>query len=353
MKSTISGRLSNMNPHNEDNRQEFDLFALKEPLKGASPDPPPPEEKPAPTAKKEAPASDASSPPEKKPAPTAKKEAPASVASSPPEKKPASTAKKQPSASVTTSFSDEKFPSTAKYNSHIPSVERAQMGITGLDEMLSGGLIRGSVAAIIGQYGTGKTSFAVHFALEGLQKGESVLYIALEERRERLLQYMSAYGVDIKKSIDSRKLLVINLDPSDFNLAIQGVKNEIPALIKKTQADRFIIDPISLFEDLFDDDATRRRELMRFLETLRDMTNCTFLFTSETNRTDPLSSRYNLIEYLSDTVISLRYVRSVEASEVHLAVEVIKMRLSSHFREAKPFELKSGMIEVYIDANVF
>jgi KaiC/GvpD/RAD55 family RecA-like ATPase len=164
---------------------------------------------------------------------------------------------------------------------------------------------------------------------------------------------MSSYGFDIQKSIDNRKLLVINLDPSDFSLAIQGLKNEIPVLIRKTQADRFIIDPISLFEDLFDDDATRRRELMRFLETLRDMTNCTFLFTSETDRANPLSSRYNLIEYLSDTVISLRYVRSVEANEVHLAVEVIKMRMSPHFREAKPYELKSGMIEVYIDANVF
>jgi len=324
-----------MSSHEEENVQEenFDLFALTQPLESAPPPKPeilPPEEKPTPAVKKQPQSSGSWASYFNPPA----AEAQLSDSSSPPE---------------------EESDPIAEANPRAPPAERArtQIGIPGLDEMLSGGLIRGSVAAIIGQYGTGKTSFAVHFALEGLKKGESVLYIALEERRARLLQYMSSYGVDIQKSIENRKLLVINLDPSDFNLAIQGVKNEIPALIRKTKADRFVIDPISLFEDLFDDDASRRRELMRFLETLRDMTNCTFLFTSETDRANPLSSRYNLIEYLSDTVISLRYVRGTESSEVHLAVEVIKMRMSSHTRGAKPYELRSGMIEVYIDANVF
>ena len=232
-------------------------------------------------------------------------------------------------------------------------LKRALFGIDGLDEMLSGGLIQGSVTALIGQYGTGKTSFALNFVMDGLKRGESVLYLALEERRARLLQYMHAYGFDIEKYLKSGKLLVVNLDPSDFNLAIQSVKNEIPILIRETQADRLVIDPISLFEDLFDDDATRRRELMRFLETVRDLTSCTSLFTSETDKSNSFSSRYNLIEYLSDTTILLRYVRSSEASEVHLAVEVVKMRMSPHFREAKPYILNSGMITVYTDATVF
>ncbi|HQJ88979.1 MAG TPA: ATPase domain-containing protein, partial [Methanoregulaceae archaeon] len=60
-------------------------------------------------------------------------------------------------------------------------VERVRMGIDGLDEMLSGGLIRGTIAAIVGTYGTGKTTFALHFIWEGLTRGENVIYISLEE----------------------------------------------------------------------------------------------------------------------------------------------------------------------------
>ena len=349
-----------MTSQSEGNVQEPDLFALLQPLES----PPPPEESPIP-------------PPEEKPDLPVKKQSQPSGLPSSLEKKlgPIVQASPQEAPILQEIASDvgtvpiaqaspQEAPILQEIASDVGAVPispqeapieypRAHMGIPGLDEMLSGGLIRGSVAAVIGQYGTGKTSFAVHFAIEGLKRGETVLYIALEERRTRLIQYMNSYGVDIQESIKNGKLLVINLDPSDFNLAIQGVKNEIPALIRKTQADRFVIDPISLFEDLFADDATRRRELMRFLETLRDMTNCTFLFTSETDRANPLSSRYNLIEYLSDTVVSLRYVRNTEASAVRLAVEIIKMRMSAHSRETKPYELKPGMVEVYIDANVF
>jgi len=65
--------------------------------------------------------------------------------------------------------------------------ERVKMGILGLDDMLGGGLIPGSICSIIGTYGTGKTTFSLEFAWDGLKKGESVIYISLEEREERIV----------------------------------------------------------------------------------------------------------------------------------------------------------------------
>ncbi|MFH0967345.1 MAG: ATPase domain-containing protein, partial [Methanobacteriota archaeon] len=115
---------------------------------------------------------------------------------------------------------------------------------------------------------------------------------------------------------------------------------------------RVVIDPVSLFEDLFDNDATRRREMMRFLESLRDL-NCTSLLTSEVDRANNFSSRYNLIEYLSDAVILLRFVRGEENIDIHLAIEVIKMRMSAHSREIKPYEILRDAVIVYTEANVF
>ena len=61
--------------------------------------------------------------------------------------------------------------------------ERVKMGILGLDDMLGGGLIPGSICSIIGTYGTGKTTFSLEFVWDGLQKRENIIYISLEERK--------------------------------------------------------------------------------------------------------------------------------------------------------------------------
>ena len=66
---------------------------------------------------------------------------------------------------------------------------RVKIGIEGLDQMMGGGLIPGSICSIIGTYGTGKTTFALEFIWEGLKKGENVIYISLEEREDRILRY--------------------------------------------------------------------------------------------------------------------------------------------------------------------
>jgi len=228
---------------------------------------------------------------------------------------------------------------------------RVKIGIEGLDQMMGGGLVPGSISAIIGSYGTGKTSFALQFLWEGVKLGEHTIYISLEEREERIFEYMSQKGWDYKPFIN-KQITVLKLDPSDFNLAINRIKNELPELIRTIGATRVVIDPISLFEDLFESNSMRRQEMFRFVEGLRDQ-QCTVVMTSETDRDSPYASRHNLIEYLCDTVIILRYVRPSDLTDVHLALEVVKMRLSSHSREIKPYEILQDQILVHSEANVF
>jgi len=231
------------------------------------------------------------------------------------------------------------------------SDERMKVGIIGLDDMLGGGLIPGSICAIIGTYGTGKTTFSLQFIWEGLKQGEHIIYISLEEREDRILEYMAQKGWDFEKYVN-KSLFVIKLDPTNFKLANDRIKEELPQLIKQVNASRVVIDPISLFEDLFDSNAVRRQEMIRFVEGMRDQ-KCTIMMTSETDKDNPFSSRHALIEYLADTVILLRYVRPSDLTDVHLALEVVKMRMSSHSREIKPYEIQQDQVLVYSEANVF
>ena len=142
--------------------------------------------------------------------------------------------------------------------------ERVRIGIEGLDQMMGGGLLPGSICAIIGTYGTGKTTFALHFIWEGLISGENVIYISLEEREDRIQRYMKQKGWDISPYVD-KTFTVLKLDPLDFNLAINSLKNELPQLVRRLDAKRVVIDPVSLFEDLFEKDSERRREMFRFV----------------------------------------------------------------------------------------
>ena len=229
--------------------------------------------------------------------------------------------------------------------------DRVKVGISGLDEMLGGGLLPGSICAIIGTYGTGKTTFSLNFIWDGLRRGERAIYISLEEREDRLLQYMKQKGWNVDPYLN-KSLFIIKLDPTDFNLANNRIKNELPNLISEVKASRVVIDPISLFEDLFASDAERRREMFRFIEGLRDK-QCTMMMTSETNNNNVFSSRHGLIEYLADTVILLRYVRSSDLTDVYLALEVVKMRMSTHSREIKPYAIEQTQVTVFSEANMF
>jgi KaiC domain protein len=231
------------------------------------------------------------------------------------------------------------------------STERVKVGIEGLDDMLGGGLIPNSICVIIGTYGTGKTTFSLNFIREGLEKQENVIYISLEESKARIQIYMEQKGWKPEDYLD-KSLHILKLDPTDFNLANTRIKKELPGLIAELKATRVVIDPISLFEDLFTSDSERRQEMYRFAEGIRDK-RCTILMTSETHRDNMFSSRHGLIEYLADTVILLRYVRPSDQTNVHLALEVVKMRMSSHSREIKPYDISQDKIGVYSEANVF
>jgi len=64
-------------------------------------------------------------------------------------------------------------------------------------------------------------------------------------------------------------------------------------------------------------------------------------------------SYYKIIEYLADTVNLLRFVQVSDLSDVRRALEVVKMRMSAHSCEIKPFELMQDKMLVYSEANAF
>ena len=67
-----------------------------------------------------------------------------------------------------------------------PIAGNAKSGISGLDDILSGGFSREHVFLVEGAPGTGKTTVALQFLLEGARAGEKGLYITLSETEREL-----------------------------------------------------------------------------------------------------------------------------------------------------------------------
>ncbi len=124
------------------------------------------------------------------------------------------------------------------------------------------------------------------------------------------------------------------------------IKNEMPGLIKKFGATRLVMDSVTLFEMMFTDEAERRLNLFEIFSLLKD-TGVTAMITSEADKESLYASRYGLVEYVSDGVIILRYVRPDELRDVKLAVEVVKMRRHKHSRSIKPYDITNDGLVVH------
>ena len=234
------------------------------------------------------------------------------------------------------------------FESEIPRID---LGIEGLDEMIQGGVPERSLLVAMGDAGTGKTTFGLQYLQRGLETGQKAIYITLEEGREDVVQAATEKGWAFDEYIENDELAVVDLDPIEMANSLTSIRGDLPRLIDAFDADRLVLDSVSLLEMMYDDPAERRTEIFDFTRALKKA-GVTTMLTSEAAEGNAYASRHGIIEYLTDGVFILQYVRS-EFRETRLAIEIQKIRNANHSRETKPYEITNGGISVYQQANIF
>ncbi|WP_254862531.1 KaiC domain-containing protein [Halovivax gelatinilyticus] len=253
-------------------------------------------------------------------------------------------------------FDDVDFglePETPDFDEELETeLPRIELGIDGLDRMIQGGIPERSLMVAIGSAGTGKTTFGLQFLNHCLEDGDRAVYVTLEETKQRVINSATEKGWRFDEFADRGDLAIVDIDPIEMATHLDAIQDELPTLIENFGASRFVLDSVSLLEMMYEDRAQRRNEIYDFTRSLK-RAGVTSLLTSEASENTPYASRYGIVEYLTDAVFVLQYVRPDDFRETRLAVEIQKIRDANHSREKKPYEITSDGISVHQQANLF
>ena len=211
--------------------------------------------------------------------------------------------------------------------------QKMSTGIRGLDSMFYDGVFEGSTTLVAGAAGTGKTTTALHFIIEGAKRNEKCLYVSTEEPILQLINYGERFGWNMKELADKGSLKIVHYPPESFNVEQQILvfKN----VLQEYKPSRLVIDSLSPFQAALSPE--------RYLQHLRSLISylkadgvTSFLLalgepTAATTETG--------LSTLMDSIVFLRHVE-IE-SVLRRSLVIMKARGTAHDNDIREFEITS------------
>ena len=234
-------------------------------------------------------------------------------------------------------------------------MERVRTGVAGLDELIEGGIPKGSVVLISGSPGTGKTIFALQFLVEGIRNGEKALYISFEENRLAITDQARQFGWDLEKLEKGGKLKI-----ACFNMpktSVVNVNAEMEQVAKAVKPDRVVVDSLSVLlvylemssrlelasqagmsvdkaNNFISEEAATRASVLTTIANIRSWGG-TSLLTAEMPETANYLSRDTISSFVADGVIKVSWLEALNKRS--LAVK--KMRSTNNVLEPRSFSI--------------
>lgn len=228
---------------------------------------------------------------------------------------------------------------------------RVKTGIPRLDELMEGGLPKGSCTLLSGKCGTGKTILSMQYVVKGITEyGEPGVFVSFEREPEALCEDARGFGWHLK-ILENQGNLELMGGPLDritrFGKKVgargEDLIEEIVGTVRERGAERLAIDGLAQFSMLFPDASAFRSGLARLQRELKKL-GCTSILTSEVEEGKDGASRLGVEEYVADGVIILYYEGNGLTRT--RALEVRKMRGTKHSDHLSFFEIEGGGIRV-------
>jgi circadian clock protein KaiC len=225
------------------------------------------------------------------------------------------------------------------------------LGIPGLDRVLLGGIPSESLCLVEGLPGSGKTTLALQFLLEGVRRGETCLLVSNAETPAQLERIAASHGWSLERLQIAEWKEGLNGSgegaPADYTLFPEAeveVGETLTHLfdeIEQVRPTRLVIDSISGLRLVAPTAAFYRRQLKRIASRLAAR-RCTSLLLDD----GTASEADTRARTLASIVIELSVVEFSYGSDRRM-LRVRKLRGASYVRGAHDFSIETGGLVVY------
>lgn len=227
--------------------------------------------------------------------------------------------------------------------------ELAKSGIPGLDSLLGGGFLKGSIVALSGPTGCGKSTFGMQFLVNGAAKTkEPGLYISIEQNKQSMYFNFSGYKWDLEKLEKSKQVLFLDYPLYEVDQFLNA-NSAIQEIINSAGIKRVVIDSIMPVALHFKDEDDRKKGFMKLIENIRKWGTTTMIISEDTPATtqDVLPDTKYGIESFTDGWVHIYYLYSPKEKERTRAVEVLKMKGIHHSSKIVPCEMTDEGFVIY------
>jgi len=242
--------------------------------------------------------------------------------------------------------------------------KRVKSGIVGLDKLIGGGFLKGSMIDLAGSEGTFKSTFGLQFAVEGIKNGEKVVYLSFEEpktgfeRNAQMLGWQKEFSKIDFKVLDTDELFE---DIRGESLKGNDITEALAArLLREIDSpDRVIIDTLTTiavygtrttlrptagqhYDYLTPSGGDVRSMLYHIVDKLRSK-NITALLLAESGE-GALYMPEEILKYVSDVKIELK--KTTLGTEAPRTITLHKVRYTAHPLDEMVLKLGKTGLEV-------
>jgi circadian clock protein KaiC len=220
--------------------------------------------------------------------------------------------------------------------------ETVSSDVAGLDDLLGGGIERGSTTLVSGPSGVGKTTTGTAFACAAARRGERAVVYLFEESEASFRHRTEAIGFPVADLVDNGSLVLREIEP----LAVSA--NEFAADVRREveteHAEFVMVDGISGYRVGMRDDADVRANLHSLARYLRNNGVAAVLTDEVGSVTGEFSVSDARISHAADNILFIRYIE-VEG-EIRKAVGVLKKRFGAFESTLREFSIDADGLHV-------
>lgn len=222
--------------------------------------------------------------------------------------------------------------------------EQVSSGIPEIDEILHGGLERGTNTIFSGPTGTGKTTLGIQFMKEAAGRGERSVIYSFEESTDTILHRSESLNIPVKDMIEHGNLQIEEIDPQQYS--VNEFTNMVRNEVEEENSKIVMVDGIQGYKKslLGISGEEGLQEIVSFSRYLKNM-GVTSIFINPVHEiTGDFKVTGKGISYLADNILFLRHVEY--KGELRKIIGVLKKRASNYERKLREIELTSNGIKV-------